>query len=452
MKILSLCGLLGYGYDEKSLEAAKTMDIDYIGVDAGSTDPGPCYLGKGTSFTNRSAVKRDVELVLPWALEKKIPLIVGTAGGAGSDVHLQWMREIVEEIAAEKGLKFKMALIQTEVTAEYVKEKLAAGKVIEMGPGLTLTEENIDKCSHIVSQIGVGPFLKALEEDDVDVILAGRACDTAIYAAPALKHGMDEGLAVHMAKIMECGGLCAEPMAAADCMVATIETDSFTLEPPSRNRICTIGRVAAHTMYEQGNPYYIYEPDGMADLRESQYEQVTDRAVRVTNSKFVHAEKPTIKLEGAMLAGYRTLSIAAINDPMTIQRVDQIFDIVKAFVANNMQGKVAPEDYTVTLRKFGTPLPGVEVPEMPTCNLGVVIDIVAKTQDIANTICALCRSRFLHTDYPGRKSSAGNLAFAYSPSDIVFGPVYTFGVYHLVEVDDLCETARISYVKVGEQA
>ena len=166
MKILSLCGLLGYGYDEKSLEAAKTMDIDYIGVDAGSTDPGPCYLGKGTSFTNCSAVKRDVELVLPWALEKKIPLIVGTADGAGSDVHLQWMREIVEEIAVEKGLKFKMALIQTEVTAEYVKEKLAAGKVIEMGPGLTLTEENIDKCSHIVSQIGVGPFLKVLEEED----------------------------------------------------------------------------------------------------------------------------------------------------------------------------------------------------------------------------------------------------------------------------------------------
>ena len=290
------------------------------------------------------------------------------------------------------------------------------------------------------------PFLKALEED-VDVILAGRACDTAIYSAPALKHGMDEGLAVHMAKIMECGGLCAEPMAAADCMVATIETDSFTLEPPSPNRICTIGRVAAHTMYEQGNPYYI-----TADLRDSQYEQVTDRAVRVTSSKFVHAEKPTIKLEGAMLAGYRTLTIASINDPMTIKKVDDIFEIVKAFVARNMEGKVAPEDYTIILRKFGTPLPGTEIPELPTCNMGVVIDVVAKTQDIANTIVALCRSRFLHTDYPGRKSSAGNLAFPYSPSDIVFGPVYTFGVYHLVEVDDLCETARISYVKVGNDA
>ena len=99
MKILSLCGLLGYGYDEKSLIKALEQEIDYIGVDAGSTDPGPCYLGKGVSFTNRDAVKRDVELVLPRALERKIPFIVGTAGGSGADVHVQWLREIVEEIA-----------------------------------------------------------------------------------------------------------------------------------------------------------------------------------------------------------------------------------------------------------------------------------------------------------------------------------------------------------------
>lgn len=450
MKILSLCGLLGYGYDAKSLEIAKQIDFDYIGVDAGSTDPGPCYLGKGTSFTNREAVKRDVELVLPWALERKIPFIVGTAGGSGSDVHLNWFIDIVKEIATEKRLKFKMAKISTEVSAEYVKEKMRAGKVREMGPGLELTEENVDKCSHIVSQIGVGPFLKALTSDEKpDVIIAGRSCDTAIYAAPALLNGMDEGLAVHMAKIMECGALCAEPMAAADLMCAEITSDSFTLEPLNPKRRCTIGRVAAHTMYEQGNPYFIFEPDGMADLRESHYEAISDRAVKVTNSKFIHAEKPTLKLEGSMLAGYRTFAVASINDPMTIKNVDMLFDIVKSFVAANMEGIVDPHDYTVTLRKYGTPLPGQPQPEIPNCNLGVIIDVVAKTEEISATICALCRSRFLHTDYPGRKSSAGNLAFSFSPSDVVFGPVYTFGIYHLVEVDDLCETSRITYEEVG---
>ncbi len=449
MKIVSLNGLLGYGYERKSLEKAMEMDIDFIGVDGGSTDPGPYYLGSGNSFTNRSAVKRDIELVLPFALERKIPFIIGTAGGSGGNVHVQWVRDIIGEIAAEKNLKFKMAIIETEVSKQYVRDKLHSGKVIEMGPGLKLTEENIDRCNRIVSQVGIGPFLKALESG-ADVILGGRACDTAIYAAPAIKSGLAEGLAVHMAKIMECGSLCTEPMSASDLMCATIEKDSFTLEPPNPDRRCTVSRVAAHTMYEQGNPYYIYEPDGMADLRESSYEQVTERAVRVTGSKFVPAVKGTLKLEGSMLAGYRTLFIAGINDPLTIKNIDSLIQVVKDFVAGNMADKVSKDDYTLLLRKYGTPLPGSPEPETPSCSLGIIIDVVAKTQDIANTICALARARLLHTDYPGRKSSAGNLAFPYSPSDIVFGPVYTFGIYHLVEVDDLCETAKISYVRVGE--
>jgi hypothetical protein len=54
----------------------------------------------------------------------------------------------------------------------------------------------------------------------------------------------------------------------------------------------------------------------------------------------------------------------------------------------------------------------------------------------------------LHYPYPGRKSTAGNLAFLYSPSDIACGPVYRFNVYHLVEVDDPCELFRTEYRKL----
>jgi hypothetical protein len=45
----------------------------------------------------------------------------------------------------------------------------------------------------------------------------------------------------------------------------------------------------------------------------------------------------------------------------------------------------------------------------------------------------------MHFDYEGRKSTAGNLAFPYAPSDIPFGPVYEFSVYHLMAVTDPCE-------------
>lgn len=47
---LSLCGLLGYGYPLESLRRGLEHELDLIGVDAGSTDPGPYYLGRGTPF------------------------------------------------------------------------------------------------------------------------------------------------------------------------------------------------------------------------------------------------------------------------------------------------------------------------------------------------------------------------------------------------------------------
>ena len=85
MKIVALNGLLGYGYTEEALELAFSEKVDFLGVDAGSTDPGPYYLGSGKSFTDRGAVKRDLSLALPKALEQKAPFIIGTAGGAGSE-------------------------------------------------------------------------------------------------------------------------------------------------------------------------------------------------------------------------------------------------------------------------------------------------------------------------------------------------------------------------------
>ena len=58
MKIVSLCGLLGYGYSEESLNIAFSEHVDYVGVDAGSTDPGPYYLGSGKSFTEAPFILR----------------------------------------------------------------------------------------------------------------------------------------------------------------------------------------------------------------------------------------------------------------------------------------------------------------------------------------------------------------------------------------------------------
>lgn len=447
MKLVALNGLLGYGYSELSLRNAFIDPPDFVGVDGGSSDPGPYYLGSGQSFTNRSAVKRDLKLVLPLALKAGAPLVVGTSGGSGSEKHLHWLREIVLEIAEEENLRFTMALIYTDVTKEAVLKKFDAGKIKELGP-LPLSRQDILDSNCIVSQIGAEPFVEALQSG-AQVVLAGRACDTAIYASACLMRGYDPGLSFHMAKIMECGAMCATPVAAADVMQAWMEKDHFRLTPANPDRKCLVPGVAAHSMYEQGDPRYLIEPDGTVDLTGCQFTQADERTVKVSGSRWIPATQPTLKLEGTKLAGYRTISIAGIQDPQTIARIDWIFEGVQKFVADNTAGRYTSADYTLSLRKYGTPIPGTQAPEIPNCTLGVVLDAVAKTQEIADEIMALARARMLHYDYPGRKSTAGNLAFPYSPSDIHLGAVYTFSIYHLMEVEDLTETSRIVYEEVG---
>ena len=68
--------------------------------------------------------------------------------------------------------------------------------------------------------------------------------------------------------------------------------------------------------------------------------------------------------------------------------------------------------------------------------VGIVFEVLAVDQDTANAVCGSLRSSLLHYGYEGRKATAGNLAFPFAPSDIVFGPVYEFSVYHLMEVKD----------------
>ncbi len=439
MKIVALNGLLGYGYSKEALEIAFSEKVDYVGVDAGSTDPGPHYLGSGKSFTDRGAVKRDLSLAMPKALEQKAPFIIGTAGGAGSREHVDWLVDIIREIAKEQSLTFKLGIIYSDVDKEYVLEKLDSGKIIPMSDEFPIDRESVEKSERIVSQIGIAPVIELLKEK-TDIIVAGRMCDTAIYAAPCIFEGYDEGLSFHMAKIMECGAMCSEPVAAADVMQGYMEKDYFELRPANPERRCTVDRVAAHTLYEQTNPYLIYEPDGVCDLTNSVFKQIDDRTVRITGATFKDAKEKTLKLEGVKCSGYRTICPATVYDSETIKNIDFITKVVTDFVKENTKNSLPRDSYTINFKMSGG----------PESSLGIIMDIVGKTQEIADTVCALARSRMLHCDYVGRKSTAGNLAFPFSPSDIHVGPVYEFSVFHLAKVDSLMETARIKREVVGQ--
>lgn len=86
--------------------------------------------------------------------------------------------------------------------------------------------------------------------------------------------------------------------------------------------------------------------------------------------------------------------------------------------------------------------------EITSHELCLLLEVVAKNQELANTICAFARSTLMHYSYKGRIATAGNLAFPYAPSDIPTGAVYKFNVHHLVEIDDVNELFSIEMVDI----
>lgn len=434
-RILSTTAILGYGFPLESFEEGMKRKPDLIAVDAGSTDPGPFYLGEGVSFTDRGAVKRDLEIMICAGIKENIPVVIGTAGGSGAKPHLEWCAEIIREIAKEHDLHFKMAMIHADMDKEEMKKALADGKITPLDPAPQLTAEDIDATTHIVGQMGIEPIMKALDSG-VQVVLAGRAYDLP-YLRLLRFARLCKGLAIHLGKVLECASICATPGSGSDCMFGYLGEDYFRVEPLSSVRKCTTLSVAAHTLYEKTNPYILPGPGGHLDLTNTTFEQDSENTVKVKGSRYVTAPKYTIKLEGAKCIGYRTVSVAGTRDPIMISKIDDIVEGVRARVADNYRDKGYKYNLNFTIYGKNGVMGNLEpVKNAHPHELGIVIEVVADTQEQADTICASARSTMLHYGYEGRRATAGNLAFPFSPSDFHAGRVYVFSIYHIIEVED----------------
>ena len=432
-KILSPTAILGYGFPEASFMRGMAEKPDLIAVDAGSTDPGPYYLGAGKAFTDRTGVKRDLRYMIREGVKAGIPVVIGTAGGSGAAPHLEWCRQIIREIATEEGLKFKMAVIPTDVDKATVHAALDAGKITPLDLVPPLTHEAVDATPYIVAQAGVEPFIRALQAG-AQVVLAGRAYDPACFAALPIMKGYDEGLALHCGKILECAAIAATPGSGSDCAMGILREDSFVLKALSDERKFTAESAAAHTLYEKSDPYFLPGPGGRLDLTACTFTEVGDGTVEVRGSKHVHTPY-MVKLEGSALVGYRTISIAGTRDPIMIASIESILETVRARVANILGSEARAQVFFHLYGKNGVmgelePLKNTSAHE-----LGIVIEVLGETQDEANTVCSLTRSTLLHYGYPGRVATAGNLAFPFSPSDTPAGAVYEFALYHLMPID-----------------
>jgi len=453
IRVLSPTAILGYGYPRASLEEGMRRTPHVIAVDAGSTDGGPYYLGiESTGGGGASGfiemLSHDIGPLLAAATSAKIPLIIGSAGFAGAELHLQATIMIIRNAAEQLGLHFHMAVVHAEIEKDYVRAKLSEGKISPLGPVPELTADEIDASVRIVGQMGVEPFVKALEAG-AQVIVAGRANDPSMFAALPFLHGFDKGLSLHMAKILECAAIAAEPGSGSDAMMGTLKRDHFLVEPLNPDRRCTTTSVAAHSLYEKSDPLRLYGPGGVVDLTDVKFEQHDERTVKVSGSRYVPDPVYKIKLEGSKRTGYRTICVAGVRDPGTIEHIDELIGEAKREVAEKY--KEHANSYALIFHVYGRDgVMGDLEPggDSSARELGIVIEAVAPSQELATGVCASAHTIMLHYGFPGRISTAGNLAFPFSPINIPAGPVYEFNIYHLVEEDDPCALFPMDIIEV----
>jgi len=452
IRIMAASGMLGYGFTEEAFRNGLSQELDLIACDAGSADPGPYYLGSGTAFVSRLAVKRDLTLMVVGGVKSKVPVFIGSAGGSGSDRQVDWTLEILQEICVEENINPKICVLRSELNTETLKAKINSGKISPLGPIKDLTQKDAEETHRVVSMIGAEPFQEAIEAG-AQVVIAGRSSDAAIYAAVPLRLGAHPGLAWHMGKIIECGAQVIEPREGQDCVIGTIYEDYFTIEPGHPERRCTRTRVAAHTLYENPSPYELKEPSGTLNTKAAVFQQLDERTVRVAGSRWEPSERYTVKLEGVKKLGFRTVFIAGIRDPILIETIEDFIDSCRSRISKDVAAiGISDADFTLEVKVYGhNAVMGRNEPNVigNAHELGVLVDVVAINEDTSRAVCAKARYSLLHTDFPGRMCISGNLAIPFSPSDLSAGNVYEFNIWHVMECDCPMETVRMEFVSTN---
>ncbi|MEU3294456.1 acyclic terpene utilization AtuA family protein [Streptomyces longwoodensis] len=451
VRVLVPVGMLGAGFPATTVTRGIALGADIIAVDAGSTDSGPHYLGTATSKAARAAVARDLDILVPAARAAGIPLVVGSCGTCGSDDGVDWVHDIVAEIAVAHSLTFTVARIYSEQRAEDLEVHLADGRIRPLEPAGPLSTDVLRRCSHIVGLMGHEPLADALRQG-ADVVLAGRSTDTALGAVLPLIHGMPPGPAWHAAKIAECGGLATEDPRSGGVLLS-VDHGGFTIEPLAPETRCTPRSVAAHMLYENADPFRMREPSGTLDTSNARYTAVDERSVRVEGSRFEAAEQATIKLEGAAPAGYQTMLMSAIRDPRYLERLDEWCTNVMAYLNSNIPStlKLGPDDYDLNLVRFGhDAVLGHAEPHRGQAprEVCLVLTVTAADQETATQIAKFANPAFLHAPLDDH-TSFPTFAFFGSPAETERGQQYEFVLQHAVDVADERSLFRTTLGKVG---
>lgn len=443
-------GHLGFAptKEESFWIGAKTLP-DYYCCDSGSDDIGPVPLGADKCASHPDWQKHDLELMLLASREQGVPMIIGSSGDTGTNSRVDMYIEFIKEIAAKHKMKpFKLGSFYSEVDKAYLLKKMRAGDVIEgLDSRGALTESELERTARVVAVAGVHPFIKCLEMG-ADVIIGGRSSDCAVFAAPAIFHGLPENYAYYGGKVLECASFCCEPYGGKETIIGVISPDDVKVTAMHPVQRCTVASVAGHAMYERTNPYFEYVAGGKLDMTDCVYEQFDEKTCRISNAKFIPIEgRVKVKLEGSAFVGQRYMGMAGIRDPYTIKHIDKVIQWAKDQVEERLHGK----DYQLSYRIFGKN--GVmgdlePIKETRSHELLVVVEGVSPDDKVAEEATLIGTRQIFYARLPEVKGTAGTAAFILDEV-VKVSDAYEWTMNHTVAVDDPMELFPTRMITVG---
>jgi hypothetical protein len=453
--IVSATGSLGVTpFHEESFRAALQRKPHAIGADAGSGDIGPSFLGGDIAYAPAEWERRDLELLVEAALELDIPLIIGSAGGAGTnsavDRYVAFVRDAVRR-TGRRGVT--VGRIYAEVPLGYLEQRARAREVLPLGFTTPLAEGDVRSSSRVVAMMGIEPLVETLRRG-AQIVVAGRATDDAVFAAVPVSNGFDKAASLHMGKLIECASIVATPPLMRETIIGTVRENGendiviSAIHPGQR---CTPASVAGHSMYERPDPTELLLPGGRLDLSSVTFETHDPQSTRVKGAKFVPTDSYAVKLEGAGWVGERAFTLFAFRDPISIAHVDEILDFIAREAARVLPGMERDKDYRLVFHVYGRNgvMGALEPVKMITSHeVAVVAEIVGPTHEFVERLGALVKYASLRAYYKGKLGTAGGAAFL--QDEIWFSPrgAYHWTVDHLLPLSDPLELFPISLEEV----
>ena len=265
-----------------------------------------------------------------------------------------------------------------------------------------------------------------------------------------LMNGIDPGFAWHGAKIAECGALCSSNPTSG-VVIVEFDKTGFNVEAMSDSAICTPESVSAHMLYENADPYILYEPGGYMDVTNACYQSINSRKVRVQGGLWVSSKKYTVKLEGARVSGYQTSLLVLLRDNNYVKNAIKWTEKLSIFLSKEIKQRMNLDahEYSLNFRHIGlnAVLGDLEKNIGNPSEVGVLCIITSKTPNVCTEIAKLINPFLLHFPLTVDEELP-TFAFPYSPVHSDRGCVYEFALHHVLELNDPMDAFQIKTLEI----